>query len=294
MRVIVIGAAGMLGSDLVAELRGRGDEVTALDIPEIDITDPTSVAMSLQEGAAEWCVNCAAYTAVDRAETEREKAYAVNAIGPGYLAKACEMAGIRLAHLSTDFVFDGDAQNPYQENHPTNPLGYYGVSKRDGEEAVLASHSSAVIFRTAWLYGPNGPSFPRTMIRAWEAGKPLRVVNDQTGCPTFTSDLARTIAEVLNLQPQESILHTVGPESMSWRDFAERAIQAWKSATGSAQAVEVEGIPTEAYPTPAKRPKYSVLSTSLIQSLGVRAMPPVSDALARFIERAREIPDWPN
>ncbi|HZH98927.1 MAG TPA: sugar nucleotide-binding protein, partial [Fimbriimonadaceae bacterium] len=169
MRVLVIGGTGMLGSDVVHELRSRGHEVLSPSSSELDITDPLGAA-SVASGAygkIDWCVNCAAYTAVDKAETDADAATLLNAIAPGYLARSCAMAGTKLLHFSTDFVFDGLSSTPYTEAMPTHTLGVYGRTKREGEEAVLAGDPSALILRTAWLYGPNGGSFPRTMIRAW-------------------------------------------------------------------------------------------------------------------------------
>jgi len=288
----VLGAIGMLGSDVVIELGERGHEALTPSIKECDITDPTSVAACLDKAKPEWCVNCAAYTAVDKAETERKEAAEINALGPGYLARACAMLQVKLLHVSTDFVFDGEATEPYSEDAQTHPLGYYGQSKLEGEEGVLAGLPSALIVRTAWLYGPNGGSFPRTMIRAWEAGKSLRVVADQTGCPTYTGDLARVLVDMAEKDAFPGIYHAVGPEAMTWHEFALRAIQCWAALKGYERPVEIEPIPTEAYPTPAKRPKYSVLSTEKLANEGVTLMRPVGEALSEFCERGSRIEGW--
>ena len=179
MKVLVIGGSGMLGSDVVAELRSRNAEVEAPGSSEIDITDPESMAKVAMMRGFNWCVNCAAYTAVDLAESEVQKATVLNALGPGYLARACAVAGFKLLHVSTDFVFDGAAGTPYTEDSPTNPLGVYGRTKLEGEHAVLAGLPTSLILRTSWLFGANGKSFPRTIIGAWQAGKDLRVVSDR-------------------------------------------------------------------------------------------------------------------
>ena len=275
----------MLGQDLVAELKQRGHEVLAPSSSELDITDPTSAAaVSAYEGVA-WCVNCAAYTAVDKAEEEVQRATELNAFAPSYLARACAMAGIKLLHVSTDFVFDGQASEPYTEEAATNPLGVYGRTKRDGEEAVLAALPIALIFRTAWLYGANGKSFPKTMINAWLAEKTLRVVDDQIGSPTYTGDLARTIVDAIEANVFPGIYHATGPDSMSWRQFATKAIEAYLSLHGIERTVEIAPIKTEDWPTPATRPKYSVLSNAKLQAAGIAPMRPTGESLADFVSR---------
>ena len=283
----------MLGSDLVVELANRGHEVFAPSLEELDITEPSSVAeLALDDRGIAWCINCAAYTAVDKAETEREQAASVNTLGASFLARSCAMARIKLLHISTDFVFDGEASEPYTEDAHTNPQGYYGLTKRDGEDAVRSALPTSVIVRTSWLYGPNGPSFPRTMIRAWEAGKTLKVVADQTGNPTYTGDLARVLVDMVEADVFPGIYHATGPESMTWHDLAVKTIELWEGRKPSPRSVEIEAIPTEAYPTPAKRPKYSVLSNGKLAAAGVRPMRPVVEALAEFIERGTNIDGW--
>lgn len=284
-KVLVVGAAGMLGTDLVAELQRKGHEVVAPTLEELDITDSTSVAnVAMNEYGVKWCINCAAYTAVDKAESEPMAAAEVNVLGASYLAKACSMGKVRLIHISTDFVFDGSQRRPYDPDDPTAPLGVYGKTKRDGEDAVREAMPTSLIFRTAWLYGPNGPSFPRTMIRAHEAGRKLRVVSDQTGCPTYTADLARLLVEAVEKDPFPGIYHAVGPETMTWHQFAERTLEIWTGAR-----VDIEPIGTDDYPTPAKRPAYSVLSMEKTLAAGIHPMRPVSEALAEFCGRLRTV-----
>jgi len=280
----------MLGTDLVAGAQARGHETLAPPLPEdLDITDPTAMARlgSGEFGQFDWVINCAAYTAVDKAETEVREATEINAIGPGYLAEAVKGIGGKLLHIGTDFVFDGTASDPYPEDAPTNPLGVYGRTKRDGEEAVLQANPNALVVRTAWLYGPNGNSFPRTMIRAFLAGKRLRVVADQTGCPTYTADLSRVLVDLVEKNAFPGIYHAVGPEAMTWHEFAARAIQAWQNlnaATPQGSPV-IEPIPTEDWPTPAVRPKYSVLGMVKLDQLGIAPMRPVDEALTEFCGR---------
>jgi len=284
MDVLVVGAAGMLGTDLVAELEGRGHRTIATDIKELDITDSSSVAnVALNHYHARWCVNCAAYTAVDKAEGEPQKAAELNTIGASFLARACSIGKLKLLHLSTDFVFDGTSRKPYDPDDPTEPLGVYGSTKRDGEEAVRTALPTALIVRTSWLFGANGPSFPRTMIRAYEAGRHLKVVNDQVGCPTYTADLAKVLVDLMEKDPFPGIYHSVGPEVMSWHRLATLALESWTGKT-----IDIEAIKTDAYPTPAKRPAYSVLDTSKTLDVGVTKMRPIREALDDFCKRIRD------
>lgn len=282
MRVFVVGGSGMLGRDLVAELRNRGHEVEAPRREEFDLTEPESVARLPGLEAIDWVVNCAAYTAVDRAESEPDAAALVNALGPRYLAMACALAGCRLLQVSTDYVFDGTKGEPYTEDDPTNPLQVYGATKRDGEENVLSAGARAIVVRTAWLYGPVGKCFPRSIVAAWLAGKPLRVVADQVGCPTYTPELARTLVDLLEADPEEGIYHAVGPEAMSWHRFAVLTLNAYAGAAGAERAIEIQAIPTSEWPTPAERPPQTILDTSKLSSLGISPMEPVEQSLAKF------------
>lgn len=285
MKVLVVGASGMLGQDVVAELKARGHEILAPSSTELNLTDPESVATITEMEKVDWCINCAAYTAVDKAESEEQVAAELNALGPGYLARVCAMKGIKLAHVSTDFVFDGTATAPYGEEGRTNPLGVYGRTKLAGEEAVQAALPMALIFRTAWLYGPGGKSFPKTMIGAWEAGKDLRVVADQIGAPTYTPDLARTIVDSVEKDIFPGTYHATGPDSMSWQEFAIMAVTAYRDHIGSDREVDIKPINTADWPTPAVRPKFSVLSNAKLQGAGVAAMRPTQLALAEFVTR---------
>jgi dTDP-4-dehydrorhamnose reductase len=286
MNLLVVGGTGMFGSDLTEELRRRGHTVGAPSRAELDLVDPEAAARVAAGvfGPVEWCLNCAAYTAVDKAESERQAATEMNTLGPAYLARACAMAGLRMLHVSTDFVFDGSAARPYSEDDPTSPLGVYGQTKRDGEEAVLTS-PGALVVRTSWLFGPRGASFPRTMIRAYEAGKPLRVVDDQTGRPTYTADLARVVADLLEREPEPGVYHAAGPETMTWHELAVRSLQAWRDVTGNERPVEVAPIQSADYPTPAARPMYSVLATEKVEALGIPKMRSMAEALPEFCRR---------
>ena len=286
MKVLVVGGSGMLGIDVCAELVSRGHEVTAPSSAELDITDPLSVATILENRREfDWCINCAAYTAVDKAETETREATELNAMGPGYLATACKMGGVKLIHVSTDFVFDGEATVPYTEDSRPQPIGVYGNTKRDGELAVMSANSNALIVRTSWLFGPNGRNFPKTMIGAWLAEKSLRVVSDQTGCPTYTLDLARVLVDLIEVNGYPGIYHACGPTATTWYQFAVEAITAYRDFHGIDRPVEITPVPTEEYPTPAKRPKYSAMSTAKLDTLGIQPMRPLSEELGDFVGR---------
>lgn len=283
MKILVIGGSGMLGVDVVTELTSRNHEILAPSSSELDLSNPESVAQVTQTSGIDWCINCAAYTAVDKAEAEEQVAAELNALGPGYLARACAMKNIKLVHISTDFVFDGRAHDPYIEEDQTHPLGAYGRTKLAGEEAVQAAWPMSLIFRTSWLYGPKGKNFPKTMIGAWEAGKDLKVVADQVGCPTYTPDLAKTIVEAIEKDIFPGIYHATGPDKVSWHEFAIKAIEAYRAAKVIDRAVEIAPIKTEDWPTPAQRPKFSVLSNSKLRKEGIAPMRPTQQALSEFV-----------
>ncbi len=283
MRALVIGANGMLGSDAVDELHLRGHESTSVDLPEFDASDPACVARIAagEFGRLDWVLNCSGYTAVDRAEDEKRLAMEVNGLAPGYLAEACAMAGSKLIHISTDFVFDGEATSPYGEDAQPRPLSVYGRSKLAGENALVGS-PIALIVRTSWLFGPRGASFPTTILAAWKEGKSLRIVGDQVSKPTYTADLSRVLVDLAEMDPFPGIYHAAGPEVMSWFDLAERAIRVCEHAEPN-----IERISTDQYPTAAKRPAYSVLDCTKIRELGIKPMRPIDEALADFCRRRR-------
>lgn len=287
-RVLVVGGHGMLGSDAVIEFQGRKWTVTAPTIKELDVTrkDHLEKLRVRDFGNLDWVVNCAAYTKVDKAEDEFFVAHQVNGVAPGALAFICAKNDWRFLHLSTDFVFDGLSTVPYTERHVTAPLGKYGVSKLMGEQNALKELPSTVVARTAWLYGPNGPNFPRTIIKAWLEGKDLRVVNDQTGSPTYTADLSRVLGDLIAADAPGGVYHTAGPDAMTWHELAELALETYRDAVlGSPREIKVEAVPTSAWPTRAARPKYSVLSFEKALGLGVQPMRSTPAALLDFCLR---------
>jgi len=232
MRVIVTGSKGMLARDIIPVLE-ENHEVLEFSKEFLDITDLSKIEKILGNEKPDVLINCAAYTAVDRAESEPEKAYLLNAKGPGILAKACHKAGIRLVHVSTDFVFDGKTPRPYKEDDEVNPIGVYGKSKLEGEIAVRSSTENYVIVRTSWLYGHEGESFPEKILSkasapsaSGGADETISVVFDQVGSPTYTVDLARAVERLLPAPP--GVYHFSNEGVASWYDFAYAVIEAFK------------------------------------------------------------------
>lgn len=286
-RVIVFGGAGMLGTEVTDLLRSAGHDVISLSFQEFDITFERDLKKFEQSewGSRDWAINCAAYTQVDKAESENMACLRINGMGPGLLAAICKLRGTRFLHFSTDFVFDGLSNQPYKESDHTNPLSIYGKSKILGEQNALRESEDSIILRTSWLYGSQGPCFPRTMIKAWLAGKTLRVVDDQTGCPTYSRDLAQIVVDIVNSPIPGGIYHATGNESMTWRDFAELAIKAYADRHDLKTPVHIEGIPTSEYQTPAQRPAYSVLNCEKLFNLGYRIGTSTKQSLADFCQR---------
>lgn len=265
MRVLVTGAGGQLGRALQATAPA-GIALLALDRAALDISDAAAVAARVREAAPDLVINAAAYTAVDKAESDAEAARRINAEAPGHLATAAAAAGARFVHVSTDFVFDGACGSPYRPDHPTAPLGVYGATKLAGEQAVRMAHPGALIVRTAWVYGDTGHNFVRTMLRLMAEREEVRVVADQIGTPTYAAGLARALW-ALDAAGATGIHHWTDSGAASWYDFAV-AIQEEALVLGLlARAVPVIPIATSAYPTPARRPAYSILDKSAAVAL---------------------------
>ncbi|MDQ0584994.1 dTDP-4-dehydrorhamnose reductase [Streptomyces rishiriensis] len=267
MRWLVTGAGGMLGRDTVAELVRRGEDVTGLDRAGLDITRPGSVARAFAAHRPDLVVNCAAYTAVDNAETDAARALLVNGEGPGLLAAACAAHGARLVHVSTDYVFDGAARAPYREDHPPSPRTVYGRTKLAGERAVRAALPDAgVIVRTAWLYGAHGRSFVRTMLELQTRRDTVDVVDDQRGQPTWSADVAARIAD---LGPKAGrgatgVFHATSAGEATWYDLAREVFR-----SVGADPDRVRPTTGDAFPGPAPRPAYSVLAHGRWREVGL-------------------------
>lgn len=279
MRWLVTGARGMLGREVVALLRDRGEEVTAAGRSELDVRE----AAAVEEAVAghDVVVGCAAWTDVDGAETHEAEAFAVNATGAENLARAASRHGARLLHVSTDYVFSGEATEPYSEDAATSPRSAYGRSKEAGERAVLG-HGQAVV-RTAWLYGAHGPCFPRTIARLARERGSLRVVDDQVGQPTWAADLARVLVELGRTGAPAGVFHAVSAGRTSWYGFARAVV-----ATAGLDPGIVSPCTTAEHPRPAPRPAWSVLASTRLEQVGVAPIGPWEE---RWREAALEVLD---
>ncbi|MBN5142013.1 dTDP-4-dehydrorhamnose reductase [Stenotrophomonas maltophilia] len=275
MTVLVFGGNGQVGQELLRALVPLGKVVTTTRsgiLPDgsvcqtADFDQPDSLPALLDRLQPSVVVNAAAYTAVDRAEREVDAAFAVNAQAPGVIARWCAAHDVPFVHYSTDYVFDGQGTAPYREDEPTAPLGVYGISKRDGEDAVRAAGGRHLIFRTAWVYASHGANFLRTMLRVGAERDRLRVVADQIGTPTSAALIADVTVLALQRSPSLSgTWHLTANGQTSWHGFAE-AIFAEALALGLLERVpDVEAIPAADYPTPARRPSWSVLDNRGLQ-----------------------------
>lgn len=293
MTTLVLGGNGQLGQELLRALgssepvvattrTGRLPDGSACEIA--DFNRPELLPALLDSVQPSAVVNAAAYTAVDRAEQDMEAAFTANAIAPGVIARWCATRGVPLVHYSTDYVFDGQGHRPYQEDDLTAPLGVYGTSKRDGEDAIRAAAGRHLIFRTAWVYASHGANFLRTMLRVGAEREQLRVVADQVGTPTPAALIADVTAQALQHPGQLSgTWHLTASGQTSWHGFAE-AIFAEALAMGVLPKVPtVEAIPSSEYPTPAKRPAWSVLDNRRLQQDFGIVLPSWQDGLKRVM-----------
>lgn len=265
MRWLVVGAAGMLGTDLLRVLGDRGETADGLDRTMLDVTDPAAAAAAVR--GYDVVVNCAAYTAVDTAEADEAAAFAVNAVGPANLARACAAAGSRLVQVSTDYVFDGVSAEPYPADAPVAPRSAYGRTKLAGEWAARAGSDDVLVVRTAWLYGANGGCFPKTIARVARERGGLDVVEDQVGQPTWTVDLAELIVALVRAGAPAGIYHGTASGRTSWHGFAQAVV-----AAAGLEPEIVRPTTSEAFTRPAPRPAFSVLDHGSIRAAGVPAI----------------------
>lgn len=272
-RVLITGAHGQLGSALM-EIAAPNWQVLAVDRDDVDMTDFAAIEAIVREHTPHTIVNCAAYTDVDRAETDEASCWTVNALAPGVLARAAAAIGCRVIQISTDYVFDGTAATAYPEDAQVNGLGVYGRSKAAGEQAVLAgAPETATILRTAWLYGPMGRNFVATILRVAESGEPLRVVDDQIGQPTYAYDVAERIRDVVEFDVRPGIYHATNSGQTSWFGFAQEILRLWGYEN------PVEPVASEAFSRPAPRPSYGVLGHARWHDVGLPAMRDWREAL---------------
>jgi dTDP-4-dehydrorhamnose reductase len=278
-KILVTGANGQLGKEfrLIAD-QYPGFTFLFLSREDLAIHHFELVRNFFRSYKPDICINCAAYTAVDKAETEPDLAMLVNAESTGVLAAVCKEHNAKFIHISTDYVFKGDAQKPYSESDPTDPQSVYGATKREGEVLALQYNPQTMIFRTSWVYSVYGKNFVKTMIRLMKEKPSINVVNDQWGSPTHAADLAKCIMDILaSGKFIPGIYHYCNDGIINWFQFAE----AIKELTGS--SCEVNPIPTSAYPTPAKRPAYSVMSKEKIKEVFNIVPPPWKQSLAACI-----------
>lgn len=290
MRIAVTGKAGQVVTSLIERGAAVGHEVIALGRPELDLADPASVARALEAAAPDAIISAAAYTAVDKAESESDLAHAVNGAGAGAVAEAARALGVPLVHVSTDYVFDGALGRPYIESDPTGPTGVYGVSKLAGEQAVLATHgNNSAVLRVAWVYSPFGANFVKTMLRLAGDRDEVSVVADQLGNPTSALDIADGIIQVATNMVADSYLelrgvfHMTASGEASWADFAEAIFAA--SAALDGPSARVKRITTADYPTSTKRPANSQLDCSLIAKTHGVVLPDWRQSLESVIAR---------
>ena len=282
----VIGYKGMLGSEICRQLTENNIQFVRSDV-DVDITDIEALDQFAKCWAVTWIINCAGYTAVDKAESDIELAHKLNVEGPENIAKVAKKYGAKLIHISTDYVFDGTGDTPRTEDMPVAPIGVYGVTKAKGEEAVRNNTDKYYILRTAWLYGWAGKNFVYTMIRAMNTHDAVKVVNDQKGTPTFAGDLAKVILQIIDDKTVSyGTYHVTDLGEITWWDFTneikKQGIEAgWISEKG--KNCVVNPCTTDEYPTPAKRPAYSVLSKDKIQkTLGIK-LPDWKESLSKFL-----------
>jgi dTDP-4-dehydrorhamnose reductase len=281
----VIGNRGMLGSDVCRELETRGLSSMGTD-QEVDITDSAAIQEFAKGRDVNWIVNCAAYTAVDRAEEEPDAAFTLNAEAVGNIAELVERIGSNLIHISTDYVFNGQGCVPYEEEDPVDPLGVYGRSKAAGERLALDKCTRTYIVRTAWLYGPHGSNFVLTMLKLMKDRTSLKVVNDQVGSPTYTGNLAEAIVSIIQSPVSRyGIYHFTNEGQITWFEFA-KEIQKVGVAKGIVtDSCAIESCSTQEFPTKAERPVYSVLSKEKIKRTFGISIRSWQDGLHEFFDR---------
>jgi len=277
MKVLVTGSKGQLGYDVLRELAKRGHTGVGVDIEEMDITDFSSVQSVLRETLPEAVVHCAAYTAVDAAEDNRELCRRVNANGTESIAKVCQELDIKMMYISTDYVFDGNGTRPWEPDDVRNPLNAYGQTKYEGEVAVQENLQKFFIVRISWVFGANGKNFIKTMLNLGKTKDKITVIDDQVGSPTYTYDLSRLLVDMIESEAY-GFYHATNEGLCSWYDFA---CEIFKQAGLN---VEVIPVSSDAYETRAKRPQNSRMSKDKLEANGFQRLPAWQDALSRYLQ----------
>lgn len=276
MKVLVTGVAGQLGYDVMKRLAELRIEAKGVDYQDFDLTDSEAVMTAVRAYAPDAIIHCAAYTAVDKAEQEPEKCAAVNGMGTLNMVRAALAVDAKLMLISTDYVFNGEGDEPFEVNAPYNPKNVYGLSKVQGEEAVRSLMTRFFIVRTAWVFGLNGNNFVKTMLRLGREKPGLNVVADQFGSPTYTKDLARLLCSMIQTN-KFGVYHATNEGFCSWAEFAAEIMR-----QGGLRC-RVSPVTTSQYPTPAKRPANSRLSKACLDAAGFDRLPPWQDALTRYL-----------
>jgi dTDP-4-dehydrorhamnose reductase len=278
----LIGNKGMLGTELSEMFERKGLPFVGTD-REVNILDEAALAAFAKGKAIRWIINCAAYTAVDKAEDEIELCTALNRDGPGNIARITERIGASFLHMSTDYVFGGDGYRPYKEDDPTGPTGVYGRTKADGETAAMTACTRTVIVRTAWLYGKHGQNFVATMLRLMKEKEAIGVVADQRGTPTWARDLAAAIVTILDsAEPHYGIYHFTNSGETVWHDFAMEIKRLGLAHGLLDRDCGIKALTTDQYPTKAKRPPYSVLSKEKIKAVYGVHVPDWKESLEKY------------
>ncbi len=282
--ILVTGANGQLGAAFKSIAPGLTSyQFLFVSKEELPIDDYDAVKKYFTQHAIDFCINCAAYTAVDIAETEKETAFAINGNAVGNLALVCKSHLVKLIHISTDYVFDGTSSNPYKEADPTSPVNIYGASKLKGEELAMQNNSATIIIRSSWLYSLYGHNFVKTMLRLMKERESINVVNDQFGCPTNATDLANAIMQIILQLP---VVHCPLPVVFN---YSNTGITTWFEFANTIKDLTISKciinpVPTSQYSTAAKRPQYSVLDTSKIQEVFQLSIPNWKDSLQKCLE----------
>lgn len=277
MKVLVTGYAGQLGFDVVRQLTREGVECRGVDLQDFDLTNGAEVQKYVGDYQPDVIVHCAAYTAVDRAESEPEKCTLVNGVGTMNMVRAALNVQAKLVYISTDYVFPGTGTTPYEVDDPYGPQNVYGLSKVQGEDAVRSLMTRFFILRTSWVFGLNGKNFVRTMLRLGDERDEVTVVDDQIGSPTYTRDLAGMICAMIRTE-KYGIYHVTNTGYLSWADFAEKIMKK------AGKRCHVVRVTSDEYPVAAKRPANSRMSSKALTEAGFNPLPTVEDALDRYLQ----------
>lgn len=281
MKILVTGYSGQLGYNVVLEGKKRGFDMIGVGHKELDITQEEQVRNYIHTVKPDVVIHCAAYTAVDNAEDNKDVCFDVNVNGTKYLAASAKSVDAKFIYISTDYVFEGTGTEPFTEEDAANPVGYYGITKYEGEKAVQSLLDKYFIVRISWVFGINGNNFIKTMLRLAETRKELNVVGDQYGSPTYTFDLAKLLLDMAETE-KYGVYHASNEGFTTWADFAKEIFQV------AGKAVKVNSITTEEYPTKAVRPKNSRMSKDKLEKNGFTRLPAWQDALTRYIAELQE------